>query len=310
MDASPSRRQLGLPRRRPTKRFIPDGDSDFAFKARNFAERIKENPARFALSAEDAEQIEQAVIEFRDALAKSKQRFTRSMQMTMQKDDATCPRPSDWSANMARLIRLNENIPAESKIAVGVSERSKKPRKPPCPTTPPWLRFVRSTGDERSSEPVHVLQFREAMMAGGKSASDETVRLELFVELVSARAHPIPAHPAQLTGGWVKYLRSYTRSPIRVEFPMAQQPMRVVYWARWADSTGNVGPFCKTVVARVEGWDNMPRALPQPNAGRQRQQRIVITAASKELPDYGHEGGHGIEEVSAGVGRLLTGAME
>ena len=35
------RRHLGLPRRKPTRRFIPDGDSAFAIKARNFAQRIK-----------------------------------------------------------------------------------------------------------------------------------------------------------------------------------------------------------------------------------------------------------------------------
>ena len=62
--------------------------------------------------------------------------------------------------------------------------------------------------------------------------------------------------------------------------------MRVVYWARWADAKGNVGPFCATVKARVEGWDGAGRTLPSFTEGRQRQQRIVITSAMKELPDY------------------------
>jgi hypothetical protein len=109
-------------------------------------------------------------------------------------------------------------------------------------------------------------------------------RLELFVELVEPEAK-VPEHPAQLSGGRMWYLRSYTRSPIHVEFPTANQPMRVVYWARWADAKGNVGPFCRTVVARVEGWDGGGRALPSFMEGRERQQRIVITSAMKELPD-------------------------
>ena len=100
------------------------------------------------------------------------------------------------------------------------------------------------------------------------------------------------------------YLRSYTTSPIHVDFPKANQPMRVVYWARWADAKGNVGPFCRTVVARVEGWDGGGRALPNLMEGRQRQQKIVITSAMKELPDYAGER----EEVGAGVGRLLPAA--
>lgn len=28
----------------------------------------------------------------------------------------------------------------------------------------------------------------------------------------------------------------------------------MVYWARWADAQGNVGPFSQTCRARVEGW--------------------------------------------------------
>jgi hypothetical protein len=36
-------------------------------------------------------------------------------------------------------------------------------------------------------------------------------------------------------------------------------PMRVVYWGRWADSTGNVGPFSATAVAWIEGGStNLP----------------------------------------------------
>ena len=93
-------------------------------------------------------------------------------------------------------------------------------------------------------------------------------------------------YPAQLSGGRMWYLRSYTRSPIHVEFPTANQPMRVVYWARWADAQGNVGPFCQSVVARVEGWDGGGRALPSFMEGRERQQRIVITSAMKQLPEY------------------------
>src|SRR2546428_11525628 len=83
-----SRRQLGLPRLRTTHRFIPDGDSKFADMARNFAQQIKNDPGRFYLSDEDAQRIEQAVVEFRDALAKSLHRFSRSMATTLLKDEA------------------------------------------------------------------------------------------------------------------------------------------------------------------------------------------------------------------------------
>ena len=108
--------------------------------------------------------------------------------------------------------------------------------------------------------------------------------MELFVELVPP-GEKIPTHPRQLSGGKLWYLRSFTRSPIHVDFPIPDRPMRVVYWARWADSTGNVGPFCPTVVARLEGFENLAMAPALPGPGREHRQRIVITSAMKELPD-------------------------
>jgi hypothetical protein len=65
-----------------------------------------------------------------------------------------------------------------------------------------------------------------------------------------------------LCHGTSLYLRSYTRSPIRLTPPMAKVPMRIVYWARWADSTGNVGPFSATAAAWIEGGNYLPRLNP------------------------------------------------
>jgi hypothetical protein len=78
------------------------------------------------------------------------------------------------------------------------------------------------------------------------------VRLELFVDLIPPD-EPIPAYPAANHGGRPWYLRSYTRSPIVIAPPMPRVPMRVVYWGRWADSTGNVGPFSATAAGWIEG---------------------------------------------------------
>jgi hypothetical protein len=41
---------------------------------------------------------------------------------------------------------------------------------------------------------------------------------------------------------------------MKVQHPMPPVPMLVVYWARWADAKGEVGPFSQTCVARVEGF--------------------------------------------------------
>src|SRR5206468_1628916 len=87
------------------------------------------------------------------------------------------------------------------------------------------------------------------------------VKMELGVNLREGKAKqltvppeaPIPAHPGANLASRPWYLRSYTRSPIRIIPPLARMPMQVVYWGRWADSAGNVGPFSATAVAWIEG---------------------------------------------------------
>ncbi len=285
--ASSRRRQLlGLPRRVPTRRFIPDGDSDFANKARCFALKINEDPARYHLSVDDAQRIDRAVQAFRDALAKSYNRITRSMEKTAVKEQ-TRAEAVRVVRKYGTLIRLNEQIPSSDKIAVGVFERRKPVRRVTQGTLPaPVVRFIGTSGEGELLGHKHVLEFYDHCEGLRRNRPQGAVRLELFVELVEPDA-PIPQWPGELSGGRGWYVRSYTRSPIHVEFPVAkQQAMRVVYWARWADAKGNVGSFCATVKARVEGWDGGGRAVAGLIEGQQRQQRIVITSAMKELPDY------------------------
>jgi len=65
---------------------------------------------------------------------------------------------------------------------------------------------------------------------------------------------PAPLKPDALSG-WPRYLRSYTTTPMRVKHPVpavSGGPMLIVYWARWADAKGEVGPWSRTLVTRVE----------------------------------------------------------
>lgn len=104
---------------------------------------------------------------------------------------------------------------------------------------------------ECGATPVHELEFRAHDASSGARPAG-AVRLELFVDLIPPD-EPIPAHPGANYGSRPWYLRSYTRSPIKLAPPMARVPMRVVYWGRWADSMGNVGPLSATAVGWIEG---------------------------------------------------------
>ena len=263
------RERLGMPRRVPTRRFIPDGDSDFAQMARHFAEQIKLDPERFALSADIAEQIDAAVQAFRDALAKSYNRITRSMHLTALKDEARA-KAEKIVRKYGTLIRLNDQISAADKTRIRVHERRKPVRREKKGILmSPHLRYIGTIGEATLQGHKHVLDFCDFSDGPRRRRPPEASRIELFVELVEPE-EKVPDHPGQLSGGRMWYVRSYSTSPIHVDFPTAKQPMRVVYWARWADAKGNVGPFCRTVVARVEGWDGGGRALPNLMEGRER----------------------------------------
>jgi hypothetical protein len=132
------------------------------------------------------------------------------------------------------------------------------------------------------------------------------VRVEIFVDLVPP-GQPIPQFPGQYLGGRPWYLRSFSRSPCKVKHPMPPVPMLVVYWARWADAQGNVGPFSQTCIARPEGgWalagktdgllgpmpevkvlENDPKYITTITQLRQIEQ---VTVQQQLLPDAGERG--------------------
>jgi hypothetical protein len=150
-------------------------------------------------------------------------------------------------------VRLNKRLDAASKLMLGIRERTARPKVTPCPQEPPRLRFVRALHEGTGAAPMHELSFTS--LDFGKAKPPGAVRLELFADLVPVD-EPIPAHPGANLNSRPWYLRSFTRSPIVLVPPMPRVLMRVVYWARWADSMGNVGPFSATAVAWTEGGVN------------------------------------------------------
>jgi hypothetical protein len=284
-------------------KFIPDRDIDFANMARIFARSIERHETHFNLSEHDLQIIDRAVTEFREKLGAATRPGTRTQYTIMEKDESRA-KAEQVIRKYGRVIRADESISRSDKIALRMKERPAKLGSRTCPQTRPLLTFRGSCNEGGLTGRKHILRFGERLGNGTRAKPPGAARLELFMELV-AEGEPIPKHPGELCGGRAWYLRSFTRSPMEVEFPMPATPMFVVYWARWADATGNVGPFSQTCVATVEGWSGRGAMLPDLTQARRRQQKIVITSARMELPDYER----GIEEVSAGVGRLLPAAQ-
>lgn len=254
----------------PTK-FIPNGDMDFRRMAESFARAIAAEPARFAVSDDDAAALSKVVARYAEAFQAARGGGTsRSRAHTMAKDQARAD-AERIVRRLANTIRANDRVDAQSRLLLGLRERAASPPKMrriadgmvgPAGGEPPRLWFVRAL-HQGSQTPMHELKFRS--LDYGKAKAAGAVRLELFVDLVPPE-EPIPAFPGANLNSRPWYLRSYSRSPIVLVPPMARVPMRVVYWGRWADSSGGVGPFSKTVTAWIEGGSHH---LMGPQLGKQ-----------------------------------------
>lgn len=241
------------------EKFIPNGDGDLEEKAVQLSRAIAEDPQRFGLSQEDSDALCAAVAGYRSALRGTRNRATRCPAATQAKEAAR-----DEAVRVIRrimhLIRGNEKLDASARVALGLRERGNGPKKQSCPKEAPKLRFVRARHEGNGIAAQHELEFRAA--DSFKSARPAgAARLELFVDLIPPE-EPIPDRPGANLGGRPWYLRSFTRSPIVLMPPMARVPMRIVYWARWADSAGNVGPFSATAVGWVEGGSHQRKLAP------------------------------------------------
>ena len=214
-----------------------------------FAKNIANDPARYFLSADDANIITRAVSAFRDALAVATPPSTRT-KITIMDKDVVRSSAERIVRKYANGIRVNERIDRTAKFVIAVRERPRRLRRRKCPKHPPHLRYI---GSEKRT---HILQFREEQFSRSRAKPFGAARLELFVDLVPP-GESVPRSPDNRTGrAW--YLRSFTTNPSRVEFPMPKEPMLVVYWGRWAAATGEVGRWSQTVTARVEAWSPAP----------------------------------------------------
>ena len=240
-------------------KFIPNGDMDFVMMAEKFARTIAKEPAQFTVTQADSDVLSDAVARFRTALNAARSGGSRSPATTRVKDSAR----EDVERHIRRLahvIRVSEGVDSVSKASLNLRQRPAKAKTRKCPQQPPRLRFMRALHEGNGVTPMHELEFRTSETFSSAKPPG-AVRVELFVDLVLPE-EPIPEWPGANHGGRPWYLRSFTRNPILIVPPMSRVPMRVVYWARWADSTGNVGPFSATAVGWIEGGTHHMRLAP------------------------------------------------
>lgn len=274
-------------RRRNLAKFIPSSDSDFAMTGRNFVNYLRIHADACHVTSDTIADLDRAVTHFRGCLAVTQVSQDRNTMAVIRKNEARLVAAEAVSA-VADVIRADRNIDLLHKRMLRIKVKPKRMKQRNCPVRPPMLQFVGTDDGQGLSagmgggSGVHIIKFFDTDGFGvmKRAKPDGAARLELFIDYVPEGA-PIPTHPAQQRG-WHNYVGSFTKSPMRVEFPVPRNgAMLIVYWARWADATGAVGKFSKTCVARMEGWSSSPVARAELET--QAQHSLVDTLGSQEL---------------------------
>ena len=234
-----------------SSKFIPNGDSEFATMARVFADNVERRRATYEVAEDECACLVRQMKEFRYALAVWKNPRTSNNAARYRKLDARRAL-EEIVRRVANQIRANPRIDLAAKKLLKIKERPKRLGKRVVPFAAPYLHYMGYPPKAGPTCGYHRLSFTEGFTLINQSKPNGAVRVEIFADLVP-QGQPIPQFPGQYLGGRPWYLRSFSRSPCKVKHPMPPVSMLVVYWARWADAHGNVGPFSQTCIARPEG---------------------------------------------------------
>jgi hypothetical protein len=219
--------------------------------ARSFATTVQRGRETYEVTGNECAWLVKQVEEFRQALATWRRPRTSTDAARMLKDAAR-ERLEEIIRRIANQVRVNPRINPSDKALLRIKERPKRLKKRAVPLAAPVLQYLGYPPKAGANCGYHRLNFSEGYQFAQKSKPNGAVRVEIFADLVP-QGQPIPQFPGQYLGGRPWYLRSFSRSPCKVKHPMPPVSMLVVYWARWADAQGNVGPFSQTCIARPEG---------------------------------------------------------
>jgi hypothetical protein len=290
-----------------TGQLIVVGDVRFAEKAEAFATTIGRDPQRFGISREDADALVAAVKTFLALRQKATHTYDRSKRLLAERDKARGV-VKRMMERLGRIIRANDQLDPADTALLGIKPRPTRLAKSKCPQTRPNLYYMGSRHSRRVGRKVHLLRFEEPWTKIGDPICGRRMAkpagawgVAVYVELID-EGEEIPREPGELSGGRPWLLQLCTRGPIEAEFPVAERPMRVVYWARWVGMKGDMGPFSQTCVGEFEGQRLPNKVLLDHSLARRRAQRVTITTVRPELP----EPVEGIEALPCPEQRLLT----
>ncbi|MFG0329675.1 MAG: hypothetical protein ACF8PN_07235 [Phycisphaerales bacterium] len=219
-------------------RFIPRADAAALAMLKAFADGIEANPALYMLTPPDAAAIRKAVDAFEAAYRVAKDERTRTKVAVAAKDDAR--RSAEQIVRQfAGIIKANAGVSDPAKIAIGIRPRGAGGGGTPIGeiTSSPLLRIIGATPG------AHTLRYADANTPERSAKPFGAANLQLFCALTDDAPEADP--PA------ARFIGAYTRNPIGVEHPHADDGKVATYYARWATRKGVAGPWSNGISMRV-----------------------------------------------------------
>ena len=211
--------------RRRTKKFIPDGDSDFACTGRVFARSIEREPERFMLTREDGQRIAHAMDEFRRALTVTTAPGGCTKMDTMCKDELRAKAKAIAANTGTSSARIRRS--ATSTMVLRIKQRPQASEGSDVPADAAGADVQRHHGGrQRGAEEARAeVPGPDRLRHGGSRRARRGWSCSSSWWRRTSRCRGTRAS----WGG--RGTRPFSPSPMVVEFPVPTTPMKVVYRA-------------------------------------------------------------------------------
>jgi hypothetical protein len=215
--------------------YIPKPDAEALIWMQTFAAGISASVATYDLVAADATAINAAVDAFASANSVAASPATRTP-VSINLRDVARDAAESICRQYASQIKVNAGISDANKIAIGVRPINTDRVPVPPPGTSPLLNIVLATPG------VQQLRFADSLTPDSGAKPIGAASLQVFVAVGTAAVTDPDA--ADFKG-------AFTRNPVAMDFPAADDGKVATYFARWANSKGEVGPWSLPVSMRI-----------------------------------------------------------
>lgn len=217
--------------------YIPTRENALATWVLNFSTLIAATPGAYGLMASDAVTITTAVNLFTAALTLALNPATKT-KATVTDKNAKRSAMLATLRQYAQVIKRNQGVSNEAKIALGLTINDSGRSPVPAPTTEPiivlasaaplhqTIRFADSTAPDRRAKPAGVKGLMLALTVGTTPPTDLS---------------NLPVYGIA------------TKQPYLVGFNMADKGKTAFYFGRWITGTGLVGPWSAMAQLTVAG---------------------------------------------------------